>query len=130
MPARGDGARAEHGGDPAPGGDRGRRSALAATLGNEVGLLVWAVAAAFGITALIAASELAYDALRIGGGIVLIVLGIQSLRRARRITPATHPTATDTPATGAAAAYAPATDPAVTCTAATDATVSDTAGTG
>jgi len=62
----------------------GRRTAFATTLGNATGLMTWAVAAAFGLTALVAASQVAYDVIRILGAIVLAVLGIQSLLRARR----------------------------------------------
>jgi threonine/homoserine/homoserine lactone efflux protein len=63
----------------------GRGAAFAATLANEVGLLFWAVTASFGLSVLIAASQVAYDALRVGGAAVLIVLGIQSILHARHI---------------------------------------------
>ena len=62
----------------------GRRMAFATTLGNATGLMTWAVAAAFGLTALVAASQVAYDITRILGAVVLAALGIQSLLRARR----------------------------------------------
>lgn len=62
----------------------GRRAAFAATLGNETGVLLWGAAAAFGLTALIAASELAYDTLRVVGVIVLLYLGAQALLTARQ----------------------------------------------
>src|SRR5262245_37843249 len=63
---------------------RRRRTAFVTTLGNATGLMTWAVAAAFGLTALVAASQVAYDATRILGAVVLAVLGVQSLLRARR----------------------------------------------
>jgi threonine/homoserine/homoserine lactone efflux protein len=62
----------------------GRGAAFVTTLGNATGLMTWAIAAAFGLTALVAASQMAYDILRILGAVVLAVLGVQSLLRARR----------------------------------------------
>ncbi|AUX21852.1 threonine transporter RhtB [Sorangium cellulosum] len=57
----------------------GRRAALATIAANEVGLLFWALVAALGATALVEASEVAYDALRLAGAAVLVVLGVQSI---------------------------------------------------
>jgi threonine/homoserine/homoserine lactone efflux protein len=62
----------------------GRRYALVAASGNSAGLVAWALASLFGVSALVAASEAAYAALKVVGALVLIVLGIQALRRARR----------------------------------------------
>ncbi|SEQ45624.1 Threonine/homoserine/homoserine lactone efflux protein [Streptomyces radiopugnans] len=62
----------------------GHRHGMATVLGNETGVFVWGVVAAFGLTALLAASQLAYDALRLVGAVVLVVLGLQALRAARR----------------------------------------------
>jgi threonine/homoserine/homoserine lactone efflux protein len=56
-----------------------RTSAFMTLLGNETALLLWGVAAACGLTALIEASQVAYDLIRYAGAAVLIVLGIQSL---------------------------------------------------
>lgn len=39
----------------------GRRAGMATMLGNEVGVLVWGLAATFGLSALLVASRLAYD---------------------------------------------------------------------
>jgi threonine/homoserine/homoserine lactone efflux protein len=61
-----------------------RRAGQMTVLGNETGVFVWGVVAAFGLTALLAASQLAYDVLRFGGAAVLIVFGVQALRAARR----------------------------------------------
>ncbi|GAA4099756.1 LysE family translocator [Nonomuraea soli] len=66
----------------------GRGSGLAATLGNETGILLWALAAAFGLTALLLASQVAYDLMRIAGAVVLLVMGAQALWQARRNTAA------------------------------------------
>ena len=63
---------------------RGFRGAVATVLGLELGLYLWALAAAAGFAALVAASEAAYLALRIVGAGVLLYLGIRSLRSARR----------------------------------------------
>jgi threonine/homoserine/homoserine lactone efflux protein len=62
----------------------GRRYALVAASGNSAGLVAWALASLFGVSALVAASEAAYAALKVVGALVLIALGIQALRRARR----------------------------------------------
>ena len=66
----------------------GRRSALATTLGNSVGVLFWGAASALGVSALIAASEAAFVTLKVAGAIVLVWLGVQSFRRHRRGAPA------------------------------------------
>lgn len=63
---------------------RSRRSGFLTVLGNETGVFVWGVVAAFGLTALLAASEVAYDVMRFAGALVLVVFGVQALRRARR----------------------------------------------
>jgi hypothetical protein len=59
----------------------GWRSALLTTAGNEIGVVVWALLSVAGISALVAASEVAFLALKIVGAVVLIHLGAQSLRR-------------------------------------------------
>lgn len=60
----------------------GRRTALVSTSGNALGIVLWAVAAGAGLSALVAASQLAFDVLRIVGAAVLIYLGVRSLRAA------------------------------------------------
>ncbi|GGQ14597.1 threonine/homoserine/homoserine lactone efflux protein [Actinomadura coerulea] len=62
----------------------GRRAGLAAVLGNETGVLLWGVAAAVGLSALLAASRLAYEGLRVAGAVVLVWFGVRALWRARR----------------------------------------------
>jgi threonine/homoserine/homoserine lactone efflux protein len=57
----------------------GRRSAFAATMANELGLVFWGLVATFGIASVLAFSQVAYDAIRVAGAGVLIVLGLQSL---------------------------------------------------
>jgi threonine/homoserine/homoserine lactone efflux protein len=62
----------------------GRRDAFATTLGISAGCLVWAIASAAGVAAVLAASQTAYDALRLVGAAYLVWLGAQSLLAARR----------------------------------------------
>jgi threonine/homoserine/homoserine lactone efflux protein len=62
----------------------GRRAGAATVLGNETGVLLWGLAAAFGLSALLAASQLAYDAIRVAGGGVLVYMGVRALWQVRR----------------------------------------------
>ncbi|TQM69296.1 threonine/homoserine/homoserine lactone efflux protein [Actinomadura hallensis] len=66
----------------------GRRAGLATVLGNEAGVLAWGLAAAVGLSALLAASRLAYDVLRVAGALVLVWFGVRALWQARRSGPA------------------------------------------
>jgi threonine/homoserine/homoserine lactone efflux protein len=68
----------------------GRREALLTTLGNSVGVLSWACFAAVGIAAIVAASAEAFTAVKLVGAVVLLVLGVQSLRGRRAHTVAAH----------------------------------------
>ncbi|MET7301885.1 LysE family translocator [Embleya sp. NPDC005575] len=61
-----------------------RRAGFLAVLGNETGVFIWGLAAAFGLTGLLAASRLAYDIMRVVGAVVLVGFGIQAIRSARR----------------------------------------------
>ncbi len=62
----------------------GRRAGVATILGNETGVLAWGLAAAFGLSALLVASRVAYDGMRILGAGVLIYFGIKSLWQVRK----------------------------------------------
>jgi threonine/homoserine/homoserine lactone efflux protein len=62
----------------------GRRAGLVTALGNEAGVLAWGVAAAVGLSALLAASRLAYEGLRVAGAVVLVWFGARALWQARR----------------------------------------------
>jgi threonine/homoserine/homoserine lactone efflux protein len=73
----------------------GRGSGLAATLGNETGILLWGLAAAFGLSALLLASQAAYDLMRVVGAIVLVVMGAQALWQARGDRPQAESLAVD-----------------------------------
>lgn len=57
----------------------GRRGALATVAGMELGVAVWAVAAAFGLSVLLLASQVAYEVLRVAGVCVLLWFGIRAL---------------------------------------------------
>jgi threonine/homoserine/homoserine lactone efflux protein len=59
---------------------RGRRQGMVFGLGCALGCLSHTVLAAVGISALIAASPLAFGALKIGGGLYLVWLGVHALR--------------------------------------------------
>jgi len=69
----------------------GRKQAVHAALGISTGCLVWGAAVAFGLGALIAVSELAYDMLKYCGALYLSWLGINMLLRPRKqLTLADH----------------------------------------
>ncbi len=59
---------------------RGRRGGLVTAAGTVTGLALWSVAAALGLSALLATSRVGYDVVRVAGGLYLIWLGVQSLR--------------------------------------------------
>jgi len=61
------------------GGQRTVRGTLA---GNATGFVLWSAAAAAGLSAILLASPGAYAVLRIGGGVVLMILGVNTLRTA------------------------------------------------
>ncbi|GAA3925217.1 hypothetical protein GCM10023085_03180 [Actinomadura viridis] len=60
----------------------GRRTLQGTLAGNASGFLLWSTAAAAGLSAVLLASPTAYAALRIAGGIVLMFLGVKTLRTA------------------------------------------------
>ena len=62
----------------------GRRSGLATSLGVNSGLLIWTAGAALGLDALIRASAVAFDTLKVLGAVYLIWLGVNALRSAGR----------------------------------------------
>jgi threonine/homoserine/homoserine lactone efflux protein len=57
----------------------GRREALLVTVGNSLGILTWAVFAAVGVAAVVAASAELFTTIKLAGAIVLIILGVQGL---------------------------------------------------
>jgi threonine/homoserine/homoserine lactone efflux protein len=63
----------------------GRGAAIRTVFGVLSGLVVWVVAAALGLSAVLNASHDAYLALRIVGAVYLVWLGVQSLRSRGRL---------------------------------------------
>lgn len=61
----------------------GPRRAMLAALGIALGCLGWGLVVGLGLGALLAASQLAYDALRWAGALYLLYLGYNLLRRPR-----------------------------------------------
>lgn len=59
----------------------GRRAGLASVLGVETGTLLFAVAAAAGLAAVLASSALAFDVVKYVGAAYLILLGIRALMK-------------------------------------------------
>jgi len=57
----------------------GRRAAFATTLGNEIGVLLWAVCAGLGLAAIVATSAMLFTAIKLAGAVVLVVLGLRAL---------------------------------------------------
>ena len=58
----------------------GRAGGIRTTLGVLSGLTVWVCAASLGLSALLRASEVGYEALKIAGAVYLCWLGVSSLR--------------------------------------------------
>jgi threonine/homoserine/homoserine lactone efflux protein len=63
---------------------RGRREAAATAAGIVSGLFVWGAAAAVGVSALLTASQLAYELLRYAGAAYLVWFGLRLIVRAAR----------------------------------------------
>jgi threonine/homoserine/homoserine lactone efflux protein len=78
---------------------QGRRRGFAAAFGINTGVLIWGAAAAVGVSALLAASQLAYDVVRAAGAAYLVWLGTVMLLRTWRRPGAARP---DTARRGAA----------------------------
>ena len=64
----------------------GRPNGVQTAAGVASGQLVWALAASTGLAALLAASEPAFDALKLAGAAYLVILGLHALRDAVRGT--------------------------------------------
>jgi threonine/homoserine/homoserine lactone efflux protein len=59
----------------------GRRAAFLTTVGNEIGVLLWALSAGLGLAAVVAASAALFTAVKLVGAAVLIAMGIRALVR-------------------------------------------------
>jgi threonine/homoserine/homoserine lactone efflux protein len=57
----------------------GRLAAFETTLGNEVGVLAWAVCAGLGLAAIVATSAVLFTAIKLTGAAILVVLGLRAL---------------------------------------------------
>jgi threonine/homoserine/homoserine lactone efflux protein len=57
----------------------GRRDAFFTTSGNSIGVLAWGCFAAVGIATLVATSAAVFDAVKLAGAAVLLVIGLRSL---------------------------------------------------
>jgi threonine/homoserine/homoserine lactone efflux protein len=62
----------------------GRRTGLRTAAGICSGLIVWGLLSAVGVSAVLTASRVAFDALRIAGAIYLVYLGVRTLLASRR----------------------------------------------
>jgi threonine/homoserine/homoserine lactone efflux protein len=60
--------------------EAGRRAGLASMLGVETGTIVHVAAAAFGVSALLASSAVAFEVVRYAGVAYLVYLGVRALR--------------------------------------------------
>ena len=69
----------------------GRRHAFWTTSGNSAGVLAWGCCAALGIAAVVAASAAAFTAIKLAGAVVLVVMGIRSLRGSHGLAPPADP---------------------------------------
>jgi threonine/homoserine/homoserine lactone efflux protein len=74
----------------------GRRAGVHTALGVSTGQALWALATAFGVAALLAASEPAFKALKLAGAAYLVYLGAQSLLAALRGMARVHTARTGT----------------------------------
>lgn len=62
----------------------GRGAGLAAVAGNEIGLFLWLLAGGAGLSALLSANRVLFDAMHIAGAVVLISLGVGAWRSVRQ----------------------------------------------
>ncbi|TDV41019.1 LysE family translocator [Actinophytocola oryzae] len=63
---------------------RGKMSGFASTMGGAMGLTIHASLAAFGLSALLVASPVAFNILKIVGAVYLVWIGVQTIRMASR----------------------------------------------
>jgi threonine/homoserine/homoserine lactone efflux protein len=59
-----------------------RSYGVATAVGCAIGLVCWGLIAAFGLTALVTASRVGYNVLRVAGAVYLVALGLSMWRRA------------------------------------------------
>lgn len=85
--------------------ENGHRTLHGTLAGNATGFVLWSTAAAAGLSAVLLASPTAYAALRVAGGIVLVYLGVKTLRTTLNTTVSTSPTDEGERSTGFASGY-------------------------
>ncbi|WP_380172607.1 LysE family translocator [Kineococcus sp. DHX-1] len=78
-------------------GARDVRAGVAVAAGSAAGSLVWAVAVAVGLAALLEQSATAYRLVKIAGGLYLLHLGVSALVRSRRGSSPTSAAGTEDP---------------------------------
>jgi threonine/homoserine/homoserine lactone efflux protein len=83
----------------------GRRAGMACGVGIAVGVFAWAVVTALGVAGLLAASAVAFTAVKLVGAAYLVLLGIRALLAARRGDYADAEHVPGARATGALAAF-------------------------
>jgi len=66
---------------------RGRRAGIAAFLGTSTGILVHTLLVTFGLAALLAASPVAFDALKVIGALYLLHVAVGAIRHGGRFAP-------------------------------------------
>lgn len=66
---------------------RGRRAGIAAFLGTSTGILVHTFLVTFGLAALLAASPLAFDVLKVIGALYLLYVAVGAIRHGSRFAP-------------------------------------------
>ncbi|NIY69737.1 LysE family translocator [Streptomyces malaysiensis] len=83
----------------------GQRTLKGTLAGNASGFLLWSTAAAAGLSAVLLASPTAYAVLRIAGGVVLMILGVKTLRTTLTTTVSARPPSAGGRGTGFAGGY-------------------------
>jgi threonine/homoserine/homoserine lactone efflux protein len=69
----------------------GNRAAFATTLGNSAGVMAWALSAAVGVAAIVAASVTAFTVVKIAGAIVLLAMGLHAVLSRHEISASAPP---------------------------------------
>ncbi|MFC9930040.1 LysE family translocator [Streptomyces sp. NPDC127190] len=64
----------------------GSRSGIAVAVGSGLGSMLWALAVALGVSALLHDAGMAFLLVKVAGGLYLLYLGLQGLRRTRGTT--------------------------------------------
>ncbi|SEP43927.1 LysE family translocator [Amycolatopsis saalfeldensis] len=66
----------------------GRREALLTVVGNATGVYTQVVAVAFGLGVLVTTSAAVFTAIKLAGAVYLVYLGVQAIRKRRKLTEA------------------------------------------